>query len=72
MDTTFRIGLSVLTAILCLIPTWIWLAFNHWIQPTGFWQKALMIGVGLWIGGAVQFFLLFLLIGVLFYIWTEL
>lgn len=72
MDTLIRLGLSLLSTVLCFLPLEIWLVLNNWIQPTGFWQKALLIGAGLWIGGAIQFVLVIVWIAALFFIWTEL
>lgn len=47
-------------ALITLLPAEFWLLTWGLVGPVGFWQKALLVGFGVWLCGAVQIgFLLF-------------
>jgi hypothetical protein len=49
---------SLGTLVIALFPTWIWLLCYKIIGPTGFIEKFLVFGAGIWIGGGFQVVLL--------------
>jgi hypothetical protein len=63
--------ISSIAIFLCLIPTWIWLVAWYVTTPDGFWQKMLLVGIGLWLLGAIQFFLIIALAAALLLIWFD-
>jgi hypothetical protein len=46
--------LGFISLLIAGIPTWLWLGFNHFAQPQGFWQKFALMGAGIWFLGGVQ------------------
>lgn len=46
--------LSLMLLAVCLLPTWILLAAYNLLDPADFWQKTLVIGVGLYLLGSIQ------------------
>lgn len=60
---------SLCATALFLIPFWIWLSAWYLMTPEGFWQKALLVGVGLWFLGFFQLICLIFLSVVLVIVW---
>ena len=60
-DPKSRIGTAIWilgTALVTLIPLWIYLLMNFFLQPTGFWERMVLIGVGTYFLGGTQIILL--------------
>ena len=47
-------GVSLLVALVALIPTWVFLLVKHFTQPEGFWQNFVVYGLGVWFLGSLQ------------------
>jgi hypothetical protein len=45
---------KLLILAVCLWPAWLWLALRAMLNPEGFWQKLVMVGLGLWFLGIIQ------------------
>lgn len=58
MNFFIRLFFSTITTFFAGIPLWIFLLANHFLSPEGFWQKIVLTGIGLWIGGSIQLFLI--------------
>ena len=54
-------GLALLLVALC--PTWIFFLLKYFLNPQGFWQNFVLLGVGFWILGGFQVILLVAWIG---------
>lgn len=67
-----KLGLSLAALTIAFIPTWIFLIIKYIANPEGFWQKLVLFGLGLWVGGGIQFFLAVLFVVALIVIWKEL
>ena len=52
--------LTVFSFGLALIPLWVWLLIYKLTEPTGFWQKFALVGVGVWFFGIAQIICLFI------------
>lgn len=63
--------LSGIALFFCLFPTWIWLTAWYFSAPDGFWQKMLLVGIGLWFLGGLQFILAIVLAAALLLIWSS-
>ena len=61
--------LSGISAVVLLIPTWVFLLGYYLLDPTGFWQKIVFCGVGLFFLGAIQVVLAIILLFCLVKIW---
>ena len=66
-----KILLQLIAAIVCLLPTELFLLIKAALAPTGFIQTFLVYGLGIYVFGAIQLALLALLAALSFYIWTE-
>ena len=64
-------GLTLLATIICFIPAEILGLIYFLSNPANFWEKFAVLGVGLFLGGGFQIFLLVCWIIALNYIWTE-
>ena len=72
MNALKRVFTSLLVIIVTFIPTYI-LAFAWaFFEPTDFWQKLVLTGIGLYLLGGIQFFLFVVSLMGHFFIWTEL
>ncbi len=58
-----KILLILVGGLIALLPTWVYLLIQHIANPQGFWQHLVMVGLGLWVLGGIQFVLLLLWIG---------
>lgn len=54
MNTILKTGVFLGTLIIALSPLWIWLAVYNFLGPTGFWEKFILLGLGVWFGGFIQ------------------
>lgn len=63
--------LSALIAALSLTPFWIFLLVKNLLDPHGFWQKFLVLGVGVYFLGGLQIICLCAAIAATWMIWTE-
>ena len=54
----FKTFLGLIALVLALIPTWLWLFAYKLFSPEGFWQNLVLFGVGVWLLGGLQIFLL--------------
>lgn len=70
-DFTARTIGSALATVVMLIPFWIWLGTWYLAVPEGFWQKAFLLGIGVWFLGAFQLIFLIFLVALLFVIWKD-
>lgn len=61
LETVFKLGLIALVLGIAVagIPTWLYLGTKYALQPEGFWQNLLVLGVGVWFLGAFQVLLIF-------------
>lgn len=55
-----RFLLNVLLIVAALIPTWFYLFLRFVLNPQGFWQNFVLLGVGLYYLGGIQ--LIFLIV----------
>lgn len=62
---------SVLSLVAAFIPLWIFLFFRFLLQPNGFWQNLLIYGLGIYLLGFFQIFLLLMELIVLLKIWNK-
>ena len=53
------IGISVA----CFLPAIAWAGIYLFLSPTGFWQKFVVFGIGIWFLGGLQIIGLFVFIG---------
>ena len=60
MNALTKTLFSAIVFVLSLWPFWTWIAAYHLLSPTGFWQKVLTIGIGVWLLGALQIAMLFI------------
>ena len=72
MKNIERLSLSVVAAIICLIPLWIFVAVKSLLHPTGFWQNLVTYGVGVYFLGGIQIILLIVFICAIAVIWMNL
>lgn len=63
--------LSALIAALSLTPFWIFLLVKNLLDQHGFWQKFLVLGVGVYFLGGLQIICLVGALALLFMLWTE-
>lgn len=69
-----RIFLMVIATVVCFLPLELFWGLKHVLHPTGFWQNLVTYGLGLWVGGAIQFvlFIFWLMIMLtLVFFWNE-
>lgn len=57
MEAFLKFLLSLVVVALALIPTWLFLYASNALNPTDFWQKVVVYGVGLYLLFGVQFVL---------------
>lgn len=62
---------SIITAMFCGIPTWLYLLARWLLEPQGFLAEFLVLGLGLYVLGAAQFFLFIFWIVLLLAIWNS-
>lgn len=66
-----KLVISVLIVALALTPFWIFLATKHLLDPQDFWQKFLVLGVGVYLLGGLQIICLCAAIAAIWACWTE-
>jgi hypothetical protein len=66
-----KLFLSVIGIAVAGIPTWLYLIASGMLNPEGFWQKLVVMGLGLYVLGGIQFFLVIGLLIWLFTVWTD-
>ncbi len=71
MEALVRSLLTLAAVAVALIPTWIYLLARLVLDPRGFWQQLVLLGVGVWFLGAVQLILLFILLFAIAAIWSK-
>ena len=71
MDTLIKIGVSLISVVVAGIPTWIWLLARTLLEPEGFWQEVVVLGLGVWVLGGLQIFALIFLVWWLFVVVWE-
>ena len=54
MNIIAKIGLSLVSMILALIPIGIYFLARFIFSPEGFWQELILFGVGIWALGTLQ------------------
>jgi hypothetical protein len=69
MNTFLKLVTSLFLTILCFIPTELWLLVHYIAGPIGFWQNLVLVGLGLYFLGALQFVGLIFLASMLFMLW---
>ena len=52
-------------------PTWFWLFIKNMLEPEGFWQEALVYGVGIYVLGTIQLVLLVALVVFSIFMWSK-
>ncbi len=62
MDTLIKIGISLISVVVAGVPTWIWLLARTLLEPEGFWQEVVVLGLGVWVLGGLQILALIFLI----------
>ncbi|MEN9614383.1 MAG: hypothetical protein RLZZ347_690 [Candidatus Parcubacteria bacterium] len=71
MSVIGKILWSLVVVVLGLIPLWIYLIARLLLQPHGFWQELVLVGLGLWVLGFVQFVFAVIGIFLIFLIWKD-
>ena len=66
-----RLLVTAVAVAIAGIPTWIYLLASSLLSPTGFWQRLVMMGLGLYFLGGVQIILGIILLIVLFKVWID-
>ena len=66
MDKLAKIIASLIALAVALIPFWIWLICRALLAPQGFWQNLVVFGLGAWLLGGLQIFLLIVFLWFLF------
>lgn len=66
-----KLATSVLVMAICLAPLWIFLLAKAAFNPTGFWQRLALAGLGLWVLGGIQIFAGIGMLILLLKIWTD-
>ncbi len=61
---------SVIVTALCLIPFWLYLVVRWLLEPDGFLAEFLVLGLGVYVLGGIQFFLIILWFVFLLSIWA--
>ena len=69
-DKIWGILLSIISAIIALIPVWVFIGIRILLSPKGFWQNFFLLGLGIWSLGIIQIILLVLLGIWLWAIWS--
>ncbi len=70
MDALIKSLFTLAALALCLIPTWIYLLARLVLDPHGFWQKLVVLGLGVWFLGGLQIILIVLFFFLLAAIWS--
>lgn len=71
METLVKLLISFVSVLVAGIPTWVWLLTRTLLEPDGFWQELVVIGLGVWVLGGLQIFFLILLLFWLIAVWTD-
>lgn len=71
MESLKKSGLSLGIAILMLIPLWIFLAANAYLEPVSFAEKAAMIVLGYVFLGGMQIWALIIGVAAIITVWME-
>jgi hypothetical protein len=70
-DLWQRLVASIVCIGIAGIPTWLFLAAKAMTNPEGFWQKIVLGGLFVYLGGGLQLILLIVLCIFLYFIWNE-
>jgi hypothetical protein len=68
-DLGFKLVLTLVGVLIAGIPTWLYLIMSSLLDPEGFWQKLVVMGLGLYVLGGIQFFLGIALLVWLYHVW---
>lgn len=71
METALKVFLSLLGFVVAGIPAYVWLIARHLLEPDGFWQELVTLGLGVWVLGGLQFMCIFMLIAWLVTVWSD-
>ncbi|KPJ85444.1 hypothetical protein AMJ57_03060 [Parcubacteria bacterium SG8_24] len=71
MQKLSLIGISLLATLIALIPTWLYILARLLLEPDGFWQEVVVLGLGVWVLGGIQIMLLIFLIYFLVSMWSD-
>ncbi len=71
MEVLGKLTASALTLLLALTPFWLYLTAQHLLDPQGFWQRLLVVGVGVYFLGGLQIIFLILWLMFTVYILVE-
>ncbi len=72
METLVKLLYSLAALAIALTPTWVYLLARLALDPHGFWQKLVVLGLGVWFLGSLQLVLLVVFFVVLFgAIWSK-
>lgn len=71
MDTLIKSGITLVSLVVAAIPLWIWLAAHNMLEPNGFWQEIVVLGLGVWILGGLQIIFVFFLLVWLVALWGD-
>lgn len=69
MDRIGKVTVSFIALFVALAPFWLYLLARMAFDPQGFWQNIVLFGIGIWILGGLQIFLLIFLIWFLAQLW---
>lgn len=71
MEFLQKIGATLLSIVIALIPLWIFLGIKAIASPEGFWQNTVLLGIGMYFLGSIQFLLLIALLVFLYSVWND-
>lgn len=69
---TIKFIICALALVEFLFPTWIYCSFQYILSPQDFWQSLALLGVAVWLLGALQIGLLIVWLTIAIYVWVEL
>lgn len=65
-----KIVVSVVLTAVMLTPLWAFMLIRHFLNPEGFWQQIVTVGLGFWIFGGVQILMGIALLYFLVSLWS--
>lgn len=71
MSIFIRSTYSMVALAIALIPVWLYVGARSLLSPEGFFQEFFVFGAGVFFLGTFQIVLLFALLFVLFFIWSD-
>ena len=71
MGTFAKTGITLVSLLVAGIPAWIWLLAHTLLEPDGFWQEIVVLGLGVWVLGGLQIIFLIVLLAWLIAVWSD-